>query len=209
MEEQFIKIVKELLNSVRETLETKYNVREELLLQTRTVIRDCGVAVSLIHKGEVDKAIEKLKDIESTLTSIGDNLSKYPELAYGDVLIAYQEYVEVLALLSIVKSDPTILTGKLKDMNIPAISIVNGLADLIGELKREALESLLKDNVEQARKYLKLMEDLYTLLYDFEYPRSLVPGLRQKIDVARKIIEDTRRIILECKIASDIKSIMG
>jgi len=208
MKEEFIREVASILSNARKALESRYNVREELLLQTRTAIRDCGIIISLIHKGDVNEALEKLKDVEETLNTINQYLNTYPELTYGDVLTAFQEYVEAVALLSIVRGDVSLLVDKMNKMNVPVISIVNGLADLIGELKRQTIESLLKDDIEQAKKYLKLMEDIYMLLYDFEYPRSLVHGLRQKIDIARRIIEDARRIILECKVASEIKSIV-
>jgi Predicted RNA-binding protein of the translin family len=39
------------------------------------------------------------------------------------------------------------------------------------------------------------MEEVYSVLWDLEYPKALVPNLRQKIDYMRRIIEETHHDI--------------
>ena len=66
-----------------------------------------------------------------------------------------------------------------------------GLGDVVGELRREALEALRTENFDKAEEYLKLMESIYEMLIRFNYPSGLVP-LKPKQDVARSLIEKTR-----------------
>ena len=67
-----------------------------------------------------------------------------------------------------------------------------GLADVIGEYRRLALDALREDFVEKGEKYLIKMEKIYLELQAMDEAYMLVHGLRRKCDVARRIIESTR-----------------
>ena len=43
------------------------------------------------------------------------------------------------------------------------------------------------------------MEALYNELRSLEYPDALMPGVRHKIDVARRLIDDTKALLIEVK----------
>jgi len=62
----------------------------------------------------------------------------------------------------------------------------------VGEMRRAVLESLRKGDKAKGREIMEEMETIYEELWKLEYPKSLVPGLRQKIDALRKLVEDTR-----------------
>jgi len=69
---------------------------------------------------------------------------------------------------------------------------VLGLADVVGEYRRLTLDALREGNVAKGEKCLKLMDEIYVELMGMDEAYMLVPGLRRKCDVARKIIEITR-----------------
>jgi translin len=69
---------------------------------------------------------------------------------------------------------------------------VLGLADVIGELRRRALDALREGNVSKGEECLQLMDEIYIELMAMDESYMLVVGLRRKCDVARKIIEITR-----------------
>lgn len=50
---------------------------------------------------------------------------------------------------------------------------------------------LRKREVEKAEQTYTIMEELYEILWELEYPKALVPNLRQKIDSLRKLLEET------------------
>jgi translin len=77
-------------------------------------------------------------------------------------------------------------------LGVPPIDYVLGLADVIGELRRKALDMLRKGNLMMAEKCLLFMEQVYGELMAMDDAYMLVPGLRRKSDVARHVIEATR-----------------
>jgi len=44
--------------------------------------------------------------------------------------------------------------------------------------------------------YLDVMEAIYQWLKKLNYPDALMPGVRHKVDVARRLIEDTKVLYL-------------
>lgn len=114
----------------------------------------------------------------------------HPDLVYtGIVDAAMQEYTEAQTLLNLVEKNRFIAPEKL---NVPAVAYVLGLADVIGELRRQALDSLRAGDVKGAEHCLQVMEQIYVELMSMNEAYMLVPGLRRKCDVARRIIEATR-----------------
>lgn len=75
---------------------------------------------------------------------------------------------------------------------MPSVDYVLGLADVIGECRRLALDALREADVEKAEKCLQIMDEIYTELMGMDEAYMLVPGLRRKCDIARRIIETTR-----------------
>jgi len=67
-----------------------------------------------------------------------------------------------------------------------------GLADVIGEYRRLTLDALREGDVEKSEECLKIMDEIYVELMAMDEAYMLVPGLRRKCDVARKVIESTR-----------------
>ena len=66
-----------------------------------------------------------------------------------------------------------------------------GLCDVVGELRRSALDFIREGNSTKADEYLKMMENIYDAIIRFDYPSALVP-IRKKQDMIRGLIERTR-----------------
>ncbi|MCK4435296.1 haloacid dehalogenase, partial [Candidatus Bathyarchaeota archaeon] len=76
--------------------------------------------------------------------------------------------------------------------NVPSVSYLLGLADVVGELRRRALDSIRRGDIEIAAGSLENMEliyDEFILMYE---SMRVVSELRRKLDIARRIIEATR-----------------
>jgi translin len=78
------------------------------------------------------------------------------------------------------------------EIDVPSVEYVLGLADVIGECRRFALDALRQGYVEKAENCLQTMDQIYMELLALDESYMLVPGLRRKSDVARKVIEITR-----------------
>jgi len=75
---------------------------------------------------------------------------------------------------------------------VPSVDYVLGLADVVGEYRRLALDALREGDVKKGEKCLETMDEIYIELTAMDEAYMLVPGLRRKCDIARKIIETTR-----------------
>jgi translin len=103
--------------------------------------------------------------------------------------IAYQELAEAANVLSLIENSRFTPPN---EYQIPSRPYLNGLADVIGELRRASLDYLRNDDVGKAEHLLEIMEDVLEGLQSFDYPNALVPDLRRKCDVGRALVERTR-----------------
>lgn len=180
------------IESITKKLNEKYKMKEEIQLLSKEAQRLCGEAVSLTHRKMINEALEKIKSAEKIFEKVWKNLQTNLDLI-RNTLTAFQEYVEAKALIQIVTENKIPLISELK---VPEQSYALGLADLIGELRRRTIDLLREDAITDAEKTLELMEKIYVLLQQLEYPKSLVPGLRGKLDAMRRLIENTRRLVV-------------
>ena len=79
-----------------------------------------------------------------------------------------------------------------KEINIPVTPYVLSLGDVIGELRRRALDLIRRGDIEGSEKCLKWMEHIYSELTALDDAYIIINGLRRKGDVARRLIEITR-----------------
>ena len=182
--------LRKLLEKVRTELKEKEEVKEKIQERMRRATRLSKQAILYIHQGRLAEA-EKLLEESSTLFADLSRLSEeHPDLFFsGSVDAAFQEYAEAQVMLGLVEKDQFVSP---ESLHIPSIDYVLGLSDVIGELRRRALDMLRKGNVKMAEKCLDIMEEIYGELMGMDDAYMLVPGLRRKSDVARHVIESTR-----------------
>ena len=111
----------------------------------------------------------------------------------GFVEHAQQEYSEVSILRSLLKEEGEIKNIPSPDeLKVEYAAYLNGLGDVVGELRRHVLDLIRKDSFEKAEIFLGIMENIHAMLMDFDYPDAITKGLRRKTDVSRALIEKTR-----------------
>ena len=182
--------LKSLLEKIQEELRSKEEVREEVQGDMRRATRLSKQAILLTHQERFDDAKKLLTEADQLFTKLHEVSEVHPDLVYtGLVDVAFQEYAEAHTLLKLIEENRFIDPGEIK---VPAISYVLGLSDVIGELRRRALDSLRKGEIEMAEGCLQMMEQIYVELMSMDDAYLLVPGLRRKCDIARRIIEITR-----------------
>jgi len=165
-------------------------VHEEVQRDMRRATRLSKQAILFTHQERFKDAKKLLKEADGLFTRLNSVAKTYPDMFYsGLVDAAFQEYAEAQTLLSLVERNRFVNP---EEINVNSVAFVLGLADVIGELRRRALDSLRKDNVKTAEACLHLMEEIYVELMSMDEAYMLVPGLRRKGDVARHVIEATR-----------------
>lgn len=193
-------IIKELndyLSSIEEKLSKRFDNKEKVLLMSRELIRLCGETISLSHRQKKEEAIKKFSQSLKKAKELQQIVSQYPDLEYGDIITSFQELAEASIVISMYFDEKLLLPSEL---GISDTYYILGIADAIGEMRRAILEFLRKDEVNKAEQFFNMMEDLYEELWKLEYPKSLVPGLRQKIDALRRILEETRHDLFLAKL---------
>jgi len=180
----------DILNGFREEIDTDDQVREKVLPLSRKAVRKCSESIKMTHKGEFDKAKALAKEAHQIITSAIDEMPASIFVSKSKTMdIAYQELSEAVNVLSLIEHSRFTPPEK---YHIPSRPYLNGLADVIGELRRAALDYLRRDDVSRAEQFLSIMEDILEGLQSFDYPNALVPDLRRKCDVGRALVERTR-----------------
>ncbi len=182
-----MKNLEEIAERNESRLEEKDQVREVAIKSARAINRLSGSIVHLIHKGEdVRPMMHEALDETHRLRSL---LEDYPEIwESGLVEGALQELAEAAILLALVREDDL---PDPDDMGITGNAYLLGMADAIGELRRFALEKLREGEVDEAKVYLEMMEEIFLVIMRFDFPDALIP-IRRKQDVARSLLEKTR-----------------
>jgi len=181
-------------------------VREEIQKDMRRATRLSKQAILFTHQEKFENAKELLDEASKLFAKLRDVSKDHPDLVYsGLVGVAFEEYAEAYTLLRLIEEERFIDP---KELDIPSVSYVLALGDVIGELRRRALDSLRKESAEMAEKWLEMMEHIYSELMAMDDAYLLVPGLRRKCDVARRVIEITRGdVTIEARRSSLEKSI--
>lgn len=180
----------DILNGFRNEVDADDQVREKVLPLSRKAVRKCSESIKMTHKGEFDKAQALAKEAHQIITAAIDEMPASTFVSKSKTMdIAYQELTEAVNVLSLIEHGRFTPPEKYK---IPSRPYLNGLADVIGELRRAALDYLRRDEVSRAEQFLSIMEDILEGLQSFDYPNALVPDLRRKCDVGRALVERTR-----------------
>ena len=182
--------LKTVLNKIQEELRKREVVHEEVNKDMRRATRLSKQAILFTHQERFADAEKLLKEADVLFAKLRKASKDYPDMFYSGIVdAAFQEYAEAQTLLHLVKEDSFIDP---EELNVPSISYVLGLADVIGEYRRRALDLLRKGDVKTAEKCLQVMEQIYVELMAMDEAYMLVPGLRRKSDIARHVIEASR-----------------
>ncbi|MCJ7817324.1 MAG: translin family protein [Candidatus Thorarchaeota archaeon] len=179
-----------ILNCFRDEIDADDQVREKVLPLSRNAVRKCSESIKMTHKKEFTKAKALIEEVHMIITSAIGEMPASDFVSKSKAMdIAYQELAEAANVLSLIEQGEYTPP---EEYQIPSRPYLNGLADVIGELRRAALDCLRRDEVSKAEQLLSTMEDVLEGLQSFDYPNALVPDLRRKCDVGRGLVERTR-----------------
>ena len=179
-----------VLQEIKKELIQKNNIRDSSHDSMRKITSQSKQAILRIHQKKFDEAKKLVFDSKTLIEGLQAQAQQYPEIIYGGMLsAAYQEYSEANIFLVLIKDNRFIIPS---EINVPSVDYVLGLADVIGEYRRLALDYLREGEVEQSERCLQTMDEIFVQLLALDEAYMLVPGLRHKSDSARRIIEATR-----------------
>jgi len=184
--------VDESLKGIERGLQDVMSKRESILKTSRDCISFCSKAIVHIHTGEMAEAKKEIEEAGKIIKALrkeatSGSLTRY--LASPEA-----EFVEASAVQAIVSAKPI---PSAKDLGVSGEGYLMGLLDTVGEVKRLLLDSIMRSEIGNAKKYFALMEALYSALSPFAVFDNVAGGLRRKIDVARMLTEDVRGVMAE------------
>jgi translin len=180
----------QLSETVHSAFEVRNQARDKALMQTRKVIQHAAHAIRAIHRLELEVADGFLNDARQLVEQLRNDLSEHPDLFYaGYTQDALKEYVEAHVTCAVIRGQELPLP---EELDVAPNVYLNGLAEVVGELRRRCLDVMRQGYSEEVERLLNLMDEIYALLITIDYPDALTNGLRRQTDLARGIVERTR-----------------
>ena len=180
----------EIIEKTRKILDERTRVRDETLLQARTLTRLSALTIRAIHRGESDEANNLLSEAHLLVLKMQTDLAGYPDLYFtGYTQDAIKEFAEASLTCALIENRRL---PRPEELGIEYATYINGLAESIGELRRRCLDILRKGYSEEAERLLQTMDEIYNFLVTLDYPDAITNGLRRQTDLVRGIIERTR-----------------
>ncbi|MFA5890922.1 MAG: haloacid dehalogenase [Actinomycetota bacterium] len=180
----------EIANDIRERLDAKNRAREKGIPASRHAIRFCANSIRAVHRGEMELARELQGKARAELDIAQEAMRPFPDIYFAGFLHdAEKEYAEALATYALINSDPLPTPAEAR---VGDAAYLNGLSEVIGELRRHLLDIIRHGDLERGEQLLGAMDDIYYVLVSMDYPDALTGGLRRSTDVARSIMERSR-----------------
>ncbi|MFZ0700118.1 MAG: hypothetical protein WAN74_08035 [Thermoplasmata archaeon] len=185
-----------VVRSIEIHLRDRERRREDLDARARRLRRHAQGTMIELHGGAASAAdLRTLREETRALAQYLDHGARVDASLARD---AFQEASEALLLAAIVSGrrlpSPT-------EIGVDVESYLLGLGDVVGEVRRLALDRLAADDLDRAEAYLELMASLYYTLMRFDTTRAIVP-LKPKQDMARSLLERTRGEVVMARVGA-------
>ncbi len=179
-----------IADQIRRDFDARTAARDRALAQARQLTRACSLAIRAVHRDESDVMQEHLEEARRLAGSLKTDLAEYPDLLYaGYTQDALKEFVEANVTCALIQSRPLQTP---EELGVAGFTYLNGLAEVVGELRRRTLDILRHGYSQEAERLLGFMDEIYSVLVTIDYPDAITNGLRRQTDLARGIIEKTR-----------------
>lgn len=175
---------------IRTRLDAKNAAREKGIVASRKAIRFCANSIRAVHRGEMDVARNLQAQARAELDHARREMRDFRDIYYAGYLQdAEKEYAEALATYAIINGES--VPGP-EDCAVGDAPYLNGLSEVIGELRRHLLDIIRHGDLARGEELLEAMDDIYYVLVSMDYPDAITGGLRRSTDVARSIMERSR-----------------
>lgn len=182
--------LEQITDGIRKVFDARTSARDHALAQARQLTRACSLAIRAVHRDELDVMNGHLREARQLADTLRDSLSNFPDLFYaGYTQDALKEFVEANVTCALIRNEPLQTP---EGLVVEPATYLNGLAEVVGELRRRILDILRHGYSQEAERLLGYMDEIYSVLVTMDYPDAITNGLRRQTDLARSIIEKTR-----------------
>lgn len=186
------KIVKVLKNEIEKSLNTLREVeikKRNIVERGDKIIELSREIISAVHVEDQRLSRSKMEELIKNLKEFNSLVKESKLLEWGYVTQVYQEALEAMLLFSIINEVDLYISRYIR--KFPKLSVLLGISDLIGEIRRIVLRELMKGNLENAKIFTEIMLELFDSLQKTPLADSVAPGFRRKLDINRITLENT------------------
>ena len=175
---------------IRQNFDVRTSKRDEALKQARQLTRACSLAIRAVHRDDKEAMEANLAEAHHLADVLRQELKNHPELFFaGYTQDSLKEFVEANVTCALIQNQPLQTP---EELGVEESTYLNGLAEVVGELRRRTLDILRSGYSQEAERLLGHMDEIYSVLVTMDYPDAITNGLRRQTDLARGIIEKTR-----------------
>jgi translin len=179
-----------IADRIRQKFDVRTAMRDQALAQARQLTRACSLAIRAVHRDDKETMETQLTQAHNLAVKIRAELASHADLYYaGYTQDAFKEFVEANVTCALIQNQ-ALQTPE--ELSVEDATYLNGLAEVVGELRRRILDILRHGYSQEAERLLGHMDDIYSVLVTMDYPDAITNGLRRQTDLARSIIEKTR-----------------
>jgi len=190
MPSRYQSVLSEIGIAVINELTDRNNDREQALSVSREVIRFSANAIRAVHRGEFDDAKELIKKGDARLRDADHIQGSSPSIFNaGFMNDARKEFTEANVTLAVISGADI---PSINDLKVDAAAYINGMAEVIGELRRYILDALRRDAIDGCQEFMNIMDEMYGVLVTIDFPEGVTSGLRRNTDAMRGVLERTR-----------------
>jgi translin len=175
---------------IRQNFDVRTAMRDQALTQARQLTRACSLSIRAVHRDDKEAMEVQLAEAQRLADNLRSELRKHPDLFYaGYTQDSLKEFVEANVTCALIQNQPLQTP---EELGVEDATFLNGLAEVVGELRRRTLDILRSGYSQEAERLLGHMDEIYSVLVTMDYPDAITNGLRRQTDLARGIIEKTR-----------------
>ena len=180
--------------AMRQELERFDGLREQVIGKSRQILKLSKAAIYAMHRDELKDAESKLAAAKKLIAELEFMIKKDPELdSVGAYSEALQERVEALCYFGFL-SERKLITRK--QAGCDAITYLEGVCDLVGELTRKAVNSAIDGEGAVALEIRDFVKEVYDELMLFDFRNIPV---RKKFDSIKYSLERLENLALQLK----------
>lgn len=179
-----------IAEQIRKKFDARTSARDQALSQARQLTRACSLAIRAVHRDDTQAMNTQLQEARQLADTLRNSLASHPDLFYaGYTQDALKEFVEANVTCALIKNEPLQTP---EELVVEPATYLNGLAEVVGELRRRTLDILRHGYSTEVERLLGYMDEIYSVMVTMDYPDAITNGLRRQTDLARGIIEKTR-----------------
>ena len=182
--------LEKIADQIRQKFDVRTAKRDQALTQARHLTRACSLAIRAVHRDDKETMETQLSEASTLADKLRNDLANHSDLFFaGYTQDALKEFVEANVTCALIQNQPLLTPDELR---VEESTYLNGLAEVVGELRRRTLDILRHGYSQEAERLLGYMDEIYSVLVTMDYPDAITNGLRRQTDLARGIIEKTR-----------------